>query len=367
MVASNRQLPSLTGLRFFAALAVVLYHLRIYFVPIGDTLAAFTYGFTAVSFFFVLSGFVLTWSHKPDMTAGKFYLHRVARIWPLHLLTMVLAIWAPALPTSSGSSWLGAPFVATLTQAWIPVSPFLNAFNGVSWSLSCEAFFYLLFPFLFRNLGHFPAKYGPFVLIPAAAAVLVVGLAALTSIPAADYLLGTMPLFRLGEFILGMCLARLMKAGWRPKFTATFAVGLLAFLTVGLLAASLFLNSMTGPIPVTFSNLVMIPGFLAVIGACAAEDMAGKAGVFTSPVVVRLGQWSYALYLIHEVVLRVMRPYADTRSGQEVFVLAALMVGISVMASGALHELVEKPIEKRLRSWIATTGGSNEYSTRRSG
>lgn len=66
------QLSSLTGLRFFAAIGVVFYHLRIYFAPIGDSLAIFSYGFTGVSFFFILSGFVLTWSQPSDVRTGDF-------------------------------------------------------------------------------------------------------------------------------------------------------------------------------------------------------------------------------------------------------------------------------------------------------
>ena len=238
MLASERKLTSLTGLRFFAAMAVVLYHLRIYFSPIGDGLSVFGYGFTAVSFFFVLSGFVLTWSQNSDVKAGRFFLHRIARIWPLHLLTMLLALFAPPLPTSSEVSMLGALSVATLTQAWIPVSPFLNAFNGVSWSLSCEAFFYLMFPLLFKHLKS-TRQYRAFVVVPAGAVALFVLLAAVTSIPIADYLLAGMPLFRLAEFIVGMLLARLMKSGWRPRFSILQSLCFVAVLTAGLFAASL--------------------------------------------------------------------------------------------------------------------------------
>ncbi|MHC6592114.1 acyltransferase family protein [Arthrobacter sp. C152] len=355
-------MTSLTGLRFFAALAVLLYHLRIYFTPIGDSLAVFGYGFTAVSFFFILSGFVLSWSQKKEVLTRRFYLHRIARIWPLHLLTMVLAIWAPALPTSVRASWTSAPFVATLTQAWIPASPFLNSFNGVSWSLSCEAFFYLMFPLLFRKLGHLPGHYRLFICVPVGSVILLMVLAAITSMPTADYLLGTMPLFRLGEFILGMCLASLMKAGWRPKFSGTAALGLLAMLTVGLLAASLVLSGMS--VPVTLANVVMAPGFLAVIAAFANEDIAGKASTFASPLVVKLGQWSFALYLIHELVLRVFRPWTEARSGLEVLGLSGLVVVVAVATAGVLHELVEKPFERRLRAWAASVGGSSRYSTR---
>ncbi|TDT85651.1 peptidoglycan/LPS O-acetylase OafA/YrhL [Arthrobacter sp. AG258] len=363
MPASELKLPSLTGLRFFAALAVVLYHLRIYFSPIGDGLAVFGYGFTAVSFFFVLSGFVLTWSQKGDVKASRFYLHRFARIWPLHLLTMLLAIWAPALPTSSGASVLSALPVATLTQAWIPASPSLNAFNGVSWSLSCEAFFYLLFPLLFKNLRRSSPKFLVLFIVPISGVVLFGVLASITSVPAADYLLVPMPLFRLGEFVLGVCLARLMQAGWRPRLSLLTALALQVVLTAGLFAASFVLNANAGPIPATLANLIMVPGFLSVIAACAKQDIEGRTGIIGSPALTRLGQWSFALYLIHEVVLRVIRPWTESASVLEVSGLAASVIVISVAAAGVLHEFVERPLERNIRSWPARLGSFNKYST----
>ncbi|WP_368784602.1 acyltransferase family protein [Arthrobacter sp. 4R501] len=101
MPAPRTQLNSLTGLRFFAAMAVVLYHVHLYFPAVSDSLAIFGYGYTGVSFFFILSGFVLAWSHRPNFRPGRFYWNRVARIWPLHLLTMLVAIWIPALSVAS--------------------------------------------------------------------------------------------------------------------------------------------------------------------------------------------------------------------------------------------------------------------------
>jgi peptidoglycan/LPS O-acetylase OafA/YrhL len=357
MQARSNQLVSLTGLRFFAAMAVVMYHLRLYFSPLGDSLTVFGYGFTGVSFFFILSGFVLTWSQREDVRPGAFYWNRIARIWPLHILTTVFACWAPPLPTSSGSGWLAAPFVLSLTQAWIPASPFLNAFNGVSWSLSCETFFYLAFPLLCKRLVSVQSVTRAIVIIPAALLVLIVSLAAVSSMVTTDYLLGTMPLYRLGEFILGVCLARLMKEGWRAPFNALHAIFLLGTLTVGLFVASLITNGLAAPIPVTMANLVVMPGFLALIAACATGDLSGKTGVLRSPALIRLGQWSYALYLVHELVIRVARQYLASVSMSEAFVLAALVVLTSVSLSGLLHELLEKPAE----SWLR-----RRYSTRKS-
>lgn len=352
MPALRIQLNSLTGLRFFAAMAVVFYHLHLYFPAITDSLAIFGYGFTGVSFFFILSGFVLTWSHRPDVRSGRFYWNRVARIWPLHLLTMILSIWLPMLSAKSSAGWSALPFVLTLTQAWIPASGFLSAFNGVSWSLSCEAYFYLLFPLLFRHLSSRQRVAGIGGTVFVALIIVGICLSTYTSIQTANYLLGTMPLYRMGEFVLGMCLAMVMERGWRPSFRVPHAIGMTALLTLALFLAPLILTGMSEPVPVIYANLIMIPGFLAIIAAAANGDLSGSSTVLGSKTLVRLGQWSFALYLVHELVIRLARPFLADLSMDETFGAAVLAVLASIALSGLLHELAEKPAERWLRSRV---------------
>jgi len=349
MAAPGVQLPSLTGLRFFAAIAVMFYHLHLYFTPISESLALFACGYVGVSFFFILSGFVLTWSHREDTGYTLFYRNRFARIWPLHAVTMILAIWVPPLPTSTESGWLAVPFVLTLSHSWIPASPFLTAFDGVSWSLSCEAFFYLAFPLLWRRLIGVRRLTWTIGALFSTLSLVVLLLGAVSSPPTADYLLGTSPLFRIGEFILGICLAKLMKEGWRPTLSAFQATLFLTALMVVLLIASFAAAHLGFAVPVTVANLVMVPAFLALIAAYADGDLKGKGGVIRSDVLIRLGGWSFALYLIHELVMRAFRQYVADASTGQAFVIAIIVVLTSIAAAGLLHEFVEKPASRALR------------------
>lgn len=352
MSGDRIQLNSLTGLRFFAAIAVVLYHLRIYLPDLRDVLAIFDYGFTGVSFFFLLSGFVLTWSHRPTIRTSRFYLHRFARIWPLHVVTMVLAAWVPSAGFASLTGWSAVPYVLTLTQAWLPASPFLYAFNTVSWSLSCEAFFYLLFPVLFRALE----GRGKSQLVRILAVVLVASIVAgcalsfYASPEVADYLLATTPLYRIGEFILGMCLATAMQQGWQPKFGLGHAAGLLSLSSLGLLAAALIPSGSLGSIPVIVANFVMVPSFLALIAASASRDLSGNRRLLSSTSLVRLGRWSFALYLVHELFFKLISPYMNNLGLGKSLLVAAVLVPVCIALSGALYEIVEKPAEKWLRA-----------------
>ncbi len=94
--AGQSRLPSLTGARFLAALGVFAYHSHVRVSsPIPASTKALRYwasaaGAVGVSFFFVLSGFVLTWSARPGQRARTFWRRRVAKIYPNHLATFVL-------------------------------------------------------------------------------------------------------------------------------------------------------------------------------------------------------------------------------------------------------------------------------------
>ncbi|GAA2675088.1 acyltransferase family protein [Actinoplanes palleronii] len=152
-MAPGTHLPSLTGLRWIAALLVFGFH-----VQVGGRLPdatatrlvqdVFGAGATGVSFFFLLSGFVLMWSSARERP-GEFWWRRFARVYPLHAATAVLALIV-------GGGLPPVPVVAanlTLVQAWSPDHAYYQGLNAVSWTLSCEAFFYLMFPLLAAGIG----------------------------------------------------------------------------------------------------------------------------------------------------------------------------------------------------------------------
>src|SRR5512133_3297128 len=84
------RLDSLTGLRFLAALLVFAYHAGSVGTLTGNGITA--PGRSGVSFFFILSGFLLTWTARPDDTRRAFYQRRVARIVPSYLVALALVL-----------------------------------------------------------------------------------------------------------------------------------------------------------------------------------------------------------------------------------------------------------------------------------
>jgi len=151
--ARNPSLPALTGIRFFAAFYVVLTHSLPWIknrvslpLPIANF---FSNGYLAVCLFFLLSGFILSYTYSglaPGVqNYAKFWEARFARIYPVYLFSLLLA-----LPFQFHTLTLKSTVaVLLMVQAWNPLHPEMSgAWNYPAWSLSVEAFFYLCFPFI---------------------------------------------------------------------------------------------------------------------------------------------------------------------------------------------------------------------------
>src|SRR4051794_4005435 len=133
------RLPSLTGMRWVAAVLVFGEHiLEKYLAPhfaVSQVVESGSWrllkfaGAWGVTFFFMLSGFVLAWSARPGDRKLDFWRRRLAKIYPNHLVTMVVAV---LLALAVGIGVTPGQLVAhlTLTQAWLPDSGVLFALNG---------------------------------------------------------------------------------------------------------------------------------------------------------------------------------------------------------------------------------------------
>ncbi len=176
MSGSNKQIiPVLDMFRLVAALFVVLVHYEIIF---GRFVIYGSLGTTALSWFFVLSGFIIAYNYPSLDTAAdykKFYAHRFIRIYPVYFLAVLVS----ALLVAIGYNTMGDQFFtevrrpfeisydlpeqldngfwthATLrhfsfTQSISSIETLKLVFNGPLWSLVLEIYFYLAFPiFLF--------------------------------------------------------------------------------------------------------------------------------------------------------------------------------------------------------------------------
>ncbi|MFE7595287.1 acyltransferase family protein, partial [Kitasatospora sp. NPDC057512] len=296
------RLPTLTSLRFAAALAVFLFHAFLITDPLrhGAPLGFFAdprlaaalahatskAGYAGVSFFFVLSGFVLTWSARDGERPAAFWRRRLARIYPSHLAmwTAAALLFAWAAPVRT---WLPN---LLLVHAYSPDPNINSRMNIPSWSLCCEALFYLLFPLLHRAVRRLPAP----ALRPALAAVLLAAAAVAGAdaallpdrprIPQLPVSLDQLwfgylfPPARLPEFVLGMLLARAVAAGRAPRVPLAAAA---------LLVAPAYALALAVPSPYDFVLPMVLPLAL-VICAAAQHDLRRGAGDRPPR---RLAQW----------------------------------------------------------------------------
>ena len=340
-------LSRLTSLRAFAALAVFAYHLDTHTEWLNHGRYA-RYGFAGVGFFFVLSGFVLTWSMRPGEGAGGFYVRRFARIYPSYLVMALVALVVPV--TVFAASATGAAANLMLVQSWFVAHDVVFSLDGVSWSLSCEAAFYVVAPFLIGWLALRSRRAAVLACLSwvalTAAAALALGLGS-DRLDTVGY---TNPAIRSGEFVLGVLLATLVRSGWRPRLRLSVATALLV--VVGLM-----LSRPIGTLPMSVVDVLLTPVVALVILAAALADLGPRRGWLGHPGLVHLGEVSFAFYLVHELVIvnvvSLTGPYLGLVGG--VAMASGTFVAALVLAVG-LHELVELPAQRAvLRLWATSS------------
>jgi peptidoglycan/LPS O-acetylase OafA/YrhL len=353
----KKRLPrveSLTGLRWWAAFFVFTHHMTsLAPLPIAKFLGL---GISGVTFFFVLSGFVLTWSARPGTKVTTFYRRRFARIWPAHMVALLASIFVfyrvhpdPTMtwikPLSIGVLLLSV----VLLHGWSNNPAIIWGGNPASWTLSVEAFFYAYFPFVWRATAKLKEVGG-------AVMCAVVALAGLLYYPALyrwPDVVPTLPqpVLHSVSFLFGIGLAIMLRSGWRPRVPvwATFVLTGLALYTL----YKTGLHPRQYPFGVTLAltqrvSLAVVYGIL--IFAVASRDMRGGRSLLRSRPMVALGKWSYSFYLIHATLIYAIREQtgAHAVSWSNLTWYAGLLA-LSIFASWLLYKFVEHPLEKRLR------------------
>ncbi len=311
------RLSALTSIRFLAAFHIVLFHIGamrgLHWAPPG--LRAFAgVGYVAVTLFFILSGFVLVYTYADRaLDLRQFWKARLARLYPVYLLALVLSLpsflWMaahPSLVPGLGLEWtsehlaLTMTLVLTMMQSWVPQAAM--GWNAVAWAVSTEIAFYAAFPFLLRRLLRAPGR----------GLWLVGGLSWLVSLSltiayvkiAPDHVVATSelclpwlnalkfhPLARLPEFVAGVACGCWFVRGGHSSRLATPLV-------LGGAVATLVTFACSGqiPYPVLHTGL-LTPAFAAIV--CGVALRPRWLSVLESRWLTLLGESSYALYLLH--------------------------------------------------------------------
>ncbi|WP_263351168.1 acyltransferase family protein [Acidicapsa acidisoli] len=348
------KIHALTSLRFFAALLVVFYHTLWTAIPslthasiLGRMLSL---GFLSVSFFFLLSGYILGAVYlrgERPVRKSSFYAARFARIYPLFFLTLVVD--TPTLLTEriAHYGWHSAVIKTTVTffanivmlQAWIPN---LRGIDNPNWSLSVETIFYLLFPFIGIWIWKLSGRKVWIVATTIWVASQLFTYLAAPHLPTAVIELN--PLIHLPTFALGIFVARWQSIHREHRKSAAnesreVALALL-FALIGIVAVVHWFPHLSID---TLGNGMMVPIFACLIWAFSANRIL-PAKILSAKWMVVLGEASFGLYLIHIPAYHLF----EALQWQKIPALYPVYLGASIGLSVVSFYWIETPSRK----WI---------------
>lgn len=330
--------PEIDGLRAFAVLSVLIYHLNPGWLPGG---------YLGVDVFFVISGFLITSIIVKDCAAGEFnfkqfYLRRARRILPALLTVMALTGAAAYFVLFPDEMRAAAKACQKALLCWsnyhfakeggyfdpsAEANPFLH-----TWSLGVEEQFYFVFPLLAvfaHRCGCLKARWlGGLVLLGLAASCLL-------TFRYPDRAFFTLE-SRAWELGAGSWLAVAVSRGTLPGWFAGRAVSVVA---IGLLLMSvIFLES--GPLMPAPVAAVAVCGAVLMIGGRAGGTGSREYRVIASAPLKFFGKISYSLYLVHWPLIVFVRAW----HGEMTHSTAVGVAAISIVLAVVLHHAVEQPM-----------------------
>lgn len=347
-------LNSLTSLRFFFAFVVFLSHLTF----VKTDLAWYNYlknnvffeGYLGVGFFFILSGFVIALNYEkkvidnPNFDKKKFYIARIARIYPLHVLTFCVMLPFVIINVWQGYfHWDIAGANLFLLQSYIPVKDFYFSINNVSWSISTELFFYLMFPFYVIWLHKFPKlKYILLLIIPI---IIFAEPYFRTNMKLEKAIFYINPIVRSFDFILGIITCQIYK---KIKDTPiNFSRGTLIEIAAITVLAIFFYFHNDVARAFRYGIYYWIPMVGIVLIFALQKGFFSK--ILQHKILVYLGEISFAFYMIHMIVIKYGNQYLPRIND---FHKIGIYFVIALILSALTFEYFEKPVAKWIKDKV---------------
>ncbi len=357
MTASYQKIDSLTGLRAFAALWVVLHNMSHYpgidpgFMQDfswGITTGSLFFGYQGVDIFFFLSGFVIAYVYQNNFIHGldrgeikRYYALRLGRIYPLHL-TILIGILVMAsrdiFPYGENITLAPAFLNLTLMDSWGIFDK--GSWNYAAWSLSAEWFAYLLFPFLtFVIIGERSAK-GYFILLVIISIIFATLSAQCCATTDIDNGVGSLVRVTFG-FTAGCILYNLFRLEVGKKLPWD-VIGILAFL-------GLFMTHYHFIDNIDVANAISYVWIALLLYALAQAKNILK-WCFANPVSRYFGEISFAIFLLHAPFMMLCADMFESEIGvlieadhaAQMKMLLQLLGGLCVCAALCYH-LIERP------------------------
>jgi peptidoglycan/LPS O-acetylase OafA/YrhL len=344
-ISGRVKLDALTSIRFFLSAMVVVFHFTAgrFSVELGP-LPGFVYsmGPLAVSWFFVLSGFIIAHNY-PTLATNQdrrnFIVLRIARLWPVH--AVILAAGLAIGRYHPRGLWL--LFQSTLTQSWSLSADIAQGYNGPAWSVSCEFFFYIAYVAMVA-----PWRW---LRIMAVAGSIIGAVLPLTyydqidpgaiGTAAYNYFVFEFPPSRLIEFAAGVALCRF-------KIRVPQVIGLAA-------AGIVFAHPVEN---MAMREILILIGGGALIASLSREGWLSWALSF--PLLIFGGEISYSIYMIHEPVNWVILPHIKGFGLLETFCIVS---SATLVAAALLFYFVEMPCRDFVKSRLKPHGRSPSLTT----
>jgi len=376
LLLDRPRLGALTSLRFLAAVWVMLAHMQFMgglgWAPLWFQGLAHR-ACLAVTFFFILSGFILVYTYAgKEIDLKRFWNARLSRLYPVYLLSLFLTapgfFWTATHPhLMPGTAWFGqhlgltTALVLTMQQTWVPLAAI--AWNAVCWAVSVEVFFYLLFPLLLKALSRLSlTRLGA---LAALAWMTSVTLAVLYVTFSPDgltitpwnmpdghtwlHVLKFNPLVRLPEFLVGVTCGLWFLRGGHASARATHLVVGGSALLAGILAVSSRI-----PYPILHTGLGA-PAFAAIV--CGFALRPSWSDFLDMKFFRVLGESSYSLFMLHGIPVGAAI-FASATPGvvpAPTILRSVLGASIAIGLGLVVYRYVEEPLRKKLRMKAAAS------------
>ncbi len=345
-------IETLQSLRFIFFVMIFMSHFEYDGLPAFDA-----GGDCGVSFFFILSGFVLSSAYGNKVSSDgfryrQFMARRVKKLYPLHLLCLLAFVVINIRSMDAGSLVRLLPNLL-LVQSWIPSAGFYFSANAVSWFLSDILLCYAVFPVVFRAVR----RMTPMALTGAWAAVLAAYAVLLCNIPDAmtNAIVYVFPPVRTVDFAIGVTLWRV--AAWLKKrriavfesrLTAT-AAELAVFAALAMtLAAHPYVNLQIR------TACLFWPVNVAIILLFACERQGGAvAWLLRRKPLIWLGNISFPLFMVHQMAISITLAVLLRLSSitpEPPYWLALTLCAATTLAGTALAQYIIKVRVKRSES-----------------
>lgn len=341
----DKKVLSFQGLRGFAIMLIILSHCDYILNDYGNNIFMY-FGAFGVELFIMLSGFLAYYNFifkETNKKIGLVLRNKLRKIYPLHIITLIVSLpLCITLFTGNEVFKNGVKLILNilLLNTWIPRMEFYFSFNSVSWYLALVVFFILITPIVINLLSRMNNNFLFIILFLIILGEFLWTYAVLDN-SMSHWLIYVCPIVRSFDFINGAIVCKIIKESNKHSMIEIGTVGTL-ILSCGILYSSL--NSSSGMYMVV---LWVIPSILLIILLYLGKDGSRMVNiVFKNSILVFIGNISFELFLIHQLVIRYMRSIYNRIGLGKRLSLYILAIIISVVVSYCY-----KLISKRVQTW----------------